>query len=120
MSEYISREAAIRAINAVVSDIKAYSDKYCEGAEQKIFEQLVNGILSARQAIIEIPAADVAPIVRGMWLASEGEANAFTCEKCGKTVEFGAGTTKDNEFNHCPRCGAELHALYERQEADHA
>jgi Zn finger protein HypA/HybF involved in hydrogenase expression len=74
----------------------------------------------AEEIILSLPAADVAPIVHGEWLAWETEENVFECPFCHKAIQLMVGTPADNGYRYCPGCGAELHALYEKQEADHA
>jgi len=50
--------------------------------------------------ISEIPAADVAPVVRGRWIDVE-DSPLSTCSVCG----FSLGSYT---FNYCPNCGAKM------------
>ena len=52
-------------------------------------------------AILKIPAADVAPVVHGRWIASHGEFCA--CSICKYPVYVGW-----NQTNYCPNCGAKM------------
>lgn len=92
MDEYISREAAIKEIKAHVCfacPFKAYS---C--APEKC------GTNAALQALSEIPAADVRPVVRGKW-----EYISFMTCRCSVCKEVFHELEGDN---YCPNCGADM------------
>ena len=81
MTEYIEREAAIDATYALH------------------FKDLI------QEALRNLPAADVRPVVRGKWSRVYDDfmkSNYDTCSCCGKEY-FGA-----KGFNFCPNCGAEM------------
>lgn len=102
MAEYIEREAAIRrlreyAINIYGIDLSdntqfsgsSLSENYCEG----LFE--------ATELIDDLPAADVAPVVYGMWTEIRnyhGELEGWIHEECGREVKCAE--------SYCPNCGA--------------
>lgn len=82
MTDYISREAALKAL---------YAD----------YAYPAMGIIK------EIPAADVAEVVHGRWIKddflSDDVNNAEKCSQCGELIGwFG------NLPNYCPNCGAKM------------
>ena len=83
MAEYIEREAAIEAI-------------MCEPPDAHYPQWYVDKIKS-------IPAADVAPVRHGRWIASHDEFCA--CSICKYPVYVGW-----NQTNYCPNCGAIMDA----------
>ena len=98
MSDYISREALITAVegNPYVTDsVKSY----------------------VRCTARSIPSADFHPVVKGKWIEytrvvvpepyNKWE-QAWKCDKCGFDDGFPA-------YNFCPNCGADM-----REEIDHA
>lgn len=96
MAEYIERDMVIRALT--LND--------CDSAR-------------AKASILDIPAADVAPVVHGLWIG-EGDGYAETeegemvivydvwgCSECSYTIDDG---TDDLNFlpRYCPNCGAKM------------
>ncbi len=83
MAEYIECEAAIRALT--LHD--------CDSAGAKI-------------AILDMPAADVAPVVHARWIGGyENNSGRWTYRKprCSECGEENNGTRK-----YCPNCGAKM------------
>lgn len=79
MAEYIEREAAILALT--LHD--------CDSAGAKI-------------AILDMPAADVAPVVHGRWVDNGIPGSMLSgCSVCG----FSCGAFS---FSYCPHCGAKM------------
>ena len=61
-------------------------------------------------AILDIPAADVAPVKHGHWV-SEYDCGYITphCSECGETALTKEETSYDYVYSsYCPRCGAKL------------
>ena len=89
MTDYISREAAIKRFNFAVLD--------CLGMEPTI---RAGDIIKALESI---PAADVRPVVRGKWIRPTRVPDSMLaeCSACG--FDTGAYT-----FNFCPNCGADM------------
>lgn len=85
MTEYIKREDAIDAVLDVYCDTPDI-DLSCEKFEA---------------AILKIPAADVATVRHGRWIASRDEFCA--CSICKYPVYVGW-----NQTNYCPHCGAKM------------
>lgn len=96
MAEYIEREALVAAFR---KDAERLGDIDCPWSPAAI------------EAEIEaMPAADVAPVVRGHWTryheADIGwDEYGYICSNCKFEVE-----DKDFTFpsNYCPRCGAKM------------
>ena len=85
MSDYISREAAIKRFNFAVLD--------CLGMDPTI---RAGDIIKALESI---PAADVRPVVRGKWEYNPGD-NIPYCSECMMP--------QDSECNYFPNCGADM------------
>lgn len=91
MTEYISREAAIKA-----------AFRLCNKTDYPFIDDIQN-------ALEELPAADVRPVVRGSW---EGETDFIyadlsqrvICGKCGAFAYF----YDKMPMNFCPNCGADM------------
>ena len=61
-------------------------------------------------AILDIPAADVAPVKHGHWV-SEYDCGYTTphCSECGETALTKEETSYDYVYSsYCPRCGAKM------------
>ena len=115
MTDYIEREAAVDAIN---KSLFSYEDRneeqFMTDPEldlsqwffHRIFVQNMNGI--DKQAILDLPAADVRPVVRGKWLQDCDY--HFRCSVCGDrwTVSNGNPLDLSNGWNYCPNCGADM------------
>ena len=59
----------------------------------------------------EIPSADVAEVKHGEWECVNEHQNVWMCTGeygCGNEVILLEGTPLDNEWNHCPKCGAKM------------
>lgn len=57
---------------------------------------------------IEIPTADVAPVVHGEWIADgDGYHWTYNCSICG----WKDGYPFNERHNYCPNCGARMEAI---------
>ena len=110
MAEYIEREAAIDAIMKVYVRTAGYK------ARERVFE--------AKEAVHRLPVADVAPVVRGRWVAqcvvetdggwtledapyNEYQHSNPICSICRKTALLDGG--EDYVASpYCPNCGARM------------
>ena len=116
MAEYIERETAVDALSKVLF---AYEEKteaqfkydpeldISEWFFHRIFVQDMNGI--DRQTILDIPAADVRPVVRGKWKPIDltyGRSYYF-CSACEETVDMPTAMSIPM-FRYCPNCGADM------------
>ena len=99
MSDYISREAAIRAILT----IKDYGNS-----------DRANALGLAELAITTLPAADVAEVRRGRWIKSpECPEEYDICSVCGKTDKHRSRGNWEHDVVEsvppfCKWCGAKL------------
>ena len=67
-------------------------------------------------AIRALPAADVAPVVRGKWLTGNDNPRTYgriraMCGRCGAFAlaeMVNAGSYKEQLSNFCPNCGARM------------
>ena len=85
MAEYIKRDKAINAV----------------------FEAFADG-RSVYIALETVPAADVAPVVRGRW-DDKTVAFFFKCSECGCCVGHRHDVFLDRgKLNYCPNCGAKM------------
>ena len=61
--------------------------------------------------IAQFPAADVAPVVHGKWISKEDDffsERTWACSACDTWFVLEDGTPEENEYNHCPHCGAKM------------
>ena len=104
MAEYIEREA-------ISEEIRKYYYKnppnfsYGEGFDR--------GLDRAQRAILDAPAADVAPVRHGIWISLTDCSNAGVyCSVCHKKVykEDYAICNRKNKLrsDYCPHCGAKM------------
>lgn len=101
MAEYIEREAILNRLNKVHMDNRPFDAGVQFGVDHAI------------SCIIEAPAADVAPVVHGMWVdedfpgkPSSGNGIAI-CSVCGEMshkAEHGYPILS----KYCPNCGAKM------------
>ena len=95
MAEYIEREA-------ISEEIRKYYYKnppnfsYGEGFDR--------GLDRAQRAILDAPAADVAPVRHGRWINSYINFYGHPCHCCSE-CGFKASY---QDTNYCPNCGAKM------------
>ena len=89
MAEYISREAAIEAVNL----------RCAESGHPTMF--------SLKNPLLSIPSADVRPVRHGRWMKSYADHEAFGvrpffryCSECHEATV--------HQYNYCPNCGARM------------
>jgi NADH pyrophosphatase NudC (nudix superfamily) len=89
--EYISREAAIKAIEDVVAYMESWVTEY--QAQRR-------GLMTAIVIVDDIPAADVQPVRHGRWKnIIQGIIPSGQCSNCGAW---------DKVTRFCPNCGADM------------
>lgn len=94
MAEYITKEVLKERFTKRLVWLKRdIHDKYSEG--------LYDGCEYDAHLIDEIPAADVAPVVHGRWIATHDE--FCSCSLCKYPVHAAWSQT-----NYCPNCGAKM------------
>lgn len=98
MDEFISREAAIAYIREQSEECQKAFEELC--GESGIYADAYNDLA---EDFYSIPAADVAPVVHGVWDIMEGTKTRRICSKCGWDVpEYG------KFYSYCPNCGAKM------------
>lgn len=108
MTEYIEREA-------ISEEIRKYY--YKNPPNSSYGEGFDRGLDRAQRAILDAPAADVAPVRHGRWEPyfeeveiynaggfAEREQTGWICGRC-KSVE---SITRYYKTNYCPNCGARM------------
>lgn len=108
MAEYIKREAAIAYIREQSEECQKAFEEF--GGESGIYADAYNDLA---EDFYSIPAADVAPVVHGLWerepssywrwTPSGAVAVTRTTYRCGLC---GRGTAVKS--NYCPNCGAKM------------
>ena len=77
--------------------------KYVNAADaaEKIAEKHGIRIADLCDTFGDIPAADVAPVVHGLWLCADTDTEQFfLCNRCKKKEYW--------ESDYCPNCGAKM------------
>lgn len=95
MTDYIDRQAAIKAIDDLPNCYNGYSDAYDKAC--------IIGVLE------ELPSAEVEPVKRGKWIYD----NQFhwyraSCSACGYMRSTDIKADNWNGWNYCPNCGAKM------------
>ena len=98
-------------------------EKYIKSSDcEKYFYEHLDDvhIAGAMNAIDEMPAADVAPVRHGHWIAEVNWTLGdyyYTCSICREDFYMIVGTPIDNNYKYCPHCGARMDEK-ERDEND--
>ena len=97
MSEYISREAAVEAVEIALNK----------------YNLLLSTFRVIRDSVKDVPAADVAPVVHARWVFEDEDDYRPRCAKCDHI----ASGDSENYYlsNYCPNCGA---CMKEEQDND--
>lgn len=111
MSEYISREEAVKALRTHIS-ITISSEHDLTPYEKEINE-LGRGIYDAQKAAIDsIPTADVRPNIHGYWEPKyPTREEMIYCQEryfCSNCKNYIVDRIARLEFNFCPNCGADM------------
>jgi len=88
MSDYISRQAAIDALDGIFDNVPM---------------ELTTEILRLRRELRGLSPADAAPVVHSRWIKT---ADGAECEKCGREAVY---QIIDDHWRYepfCPHCGA--------------
>lgn len=91
MDEYIEREMLMK-----------FPIRYDNYDEEHGSIEFINGIETVLEYANSIPAADVAPVVRGYWVRIG--TNHFECTNC----EYDYYDTLAEPISYCPNCGAKM------------
>lgn len=100
MTEYIEREA-------ISEEIRKYY--YKNPPNSSYGEGFDRGLDRAQRAILDAPAADVAPVVHGRWIGAPlcGNDNC-KCSECGSWHNIHANLRGEIKQKYCPICGARM------------
>lgn len=71
--------------------------------------------LKCRDAIMEMPAADVAPVVHGRWAMHSDRPDTLICSICDHA--FDVWKHDIDRMHYCPNCGSKMNAEKEDQNA---
>ena len=91
MAEYIKREYAVDAVLDVyydTPDIDLSGEKF-------------------EDAILKIPAADVAPVRHGRWVSVPHKL-ARVCSVCNRDEPYKFADIDADVYDYCPNCGAKM------------
>ena len=89
MDDYISRQAALDALNEQAKAMEAWSSRYDEQRR---------GILSSKNIINDLPSADVQLVRHGHWIINTYN---IQCSECGRIEEI-------YPSEYCMHCGARM------------
>lgn len=104
MSDYISREAALKAAEHAYGEWNL-AMAAADGARQINLVYKKQEMLKAVASVFDIvPAADVEPVRHGRWVNKKGGFFEFAvCSLCGEVAPTAGVTPK-----YCPACGAKV------------
>ena len=91
MTEYIEREA--------IMEFPIRKDR-CD--KEHANEHFIFGIESVLEYVENLPAADVAPVVRGRWVLANKAYDKYKCSNCGALDYIIIGQ------KYCRYCGAKM------------
>lgn len=94
MTEYIKREA-------ISEEIRKYY--YKNPPNSSYGEGFDRGLDRAQRAILNAPAADVAPVVHGRWLHGDYYDIGDVCSEC----DWDSQMTHPS-YRYCPNCGTRM------------
>ena len=101
MTEYIEREAISEKIRKYYYKNPPNSS-YGEGFDR--------GLDRAQRAILDAPAADVAPVRHGRWIEHKKYifGTMYDCSVCDNRI-----LDNGHAWNYCPNCGARMEEVIE-------
>ena len=88
MTEYIERKTVVDAITGVYISTAGYKTR------QRVWK--------AREAVEQLPAADVAPVRHGHWIEYRIP-HIICCSEC----DYGLHPL-DKDYRYCPMCGTKM------------
>ena len=104
MAEYIDREKATEIIKEKQKElcpVGRYGRNYVYGSDREkydVWEDIID-------AVRNIPAVDVAPVVHGEWVDTP-DGTATICSYC--KADWNVFDNDTYRFNYCPNCGAKM------------
>lgn len=103
MDEYISRKAAIAYIRERSEECQKAFEEF--GGESGIYADAYNDLA---EDFHSIPAADVAPVVRGRWEYTPQTFNTLGQIRCPFCAWWSLDQSIDGIYKYCPNCGAKM------------
>lgn len=103
--EYISRDEALKIFHQCCDNCtSSYNGVMCRACADA----------GAMDILIDIPAADVQPVIHAYWIelpkALNPNENPCKCSNCGHILSFMNGYPKSK---YCDECGAKMDIIYE-------
>lgn len=97
--------------------------EYIRNAKEAVKTEEATNILERLEAAISLlPGADVAPVVHGEWLNTDGDYTSAACSIC--KTEYEVATEEEAEkglwdafmcsYRYCPNCGAKMDGAEQR------
>lgn len=103
MSDYIKRDDVL----TVLRTFKETLITECTDDIRRDLAQCAGQALDGAASCVKvIPAADVAPVVRGKWEADRNRPGRYVCSECG--LDMTLVLYEGGPYNFCPRCGADM------------
>ena len=96
MAEYIERKAAVTVCDEQYKECLRKGDFRGDTVAWNICAD-----------IKAIPAADVAPVVRGRWVSVAGKRDRI-CSRCLRNEPYKNADDDAEVFEFCPHCGAKM------------
>lgn len=106
MAEYIKLEAAIAIIEEKQKElcpVGRYGRGYVYGSGREKYDAWDEII----DALENITAADVAPVVHGRWVSVAGKRDRI-CSRCLRDEPYKNADDDAEVFEFCPHCGAKM------------
>jgi predicted RNA-binding Zn-ribbon protein involved in translation (DUF1610 family) len=103
--EYISRDEALKIFHQCCDNCtSSYNGVMCRACADA----------DAMDILIDIPAADVQPVMHGKWkyYKNNGIIDTYICTNCQGKVEMTIDV-ESSKFKYCPNCGARMDIIYE-------
>lgn len=107
MDEHIKREAAIAIIEEKQKElcpVGRYGRGYVYGADREKYDAWDEII----DALENIHAADVVPVVHGQWEYIPRTLNTLSQLRCPFCGWWSLDPSIDGTYNYCPNCGAKM------------
>lgn len=109
MAEYIERGSAISLIEEkqkALCPVGRYGRHYVYGSDRETYDAWEEIIETLEAA----PAADVSPVVHGLWIldSSDEYADHYHCDRCGVQIDLCNEVYTEPKPNYCLNCGAKM------------
>lgn len=95
--EYISRKSVRDAIASLSIERFELTPAY------RLYVEALDNV---DKKIVQIPAADVAPVRHGRWIIKNK--HIYQCNRCGNYLDIRGLNGGRGDANYCPNCGAKV------------